>query len=160
MPTIRNKSKSWLITSETELIRDSLQRDQYIRSYLEKSPFPGIRSSVLDKIKWLKAIETEYDDILEDSCYMTMAPEAEEAVKDILLKTAPDEIRVDFILSKKQLDDIAGAMSHNNKTKFVKNFRKYHDITNKSENDDALAGSLDTFEKCKLWIDQTNQVPS
>ena len=43
---------------------------------------------------------------------MTMASEA---MRDILLKTLPDEIRVDFILTKKQLGNIDDAMGHDNK---------------------------------------------
>ena len=36
---------------------------------------------------------------------------ASEVMRDILLKTAPDWVRVDFILTKKNLDEIADSIS-------------------------------------------------
>jgi len=81
-----------------------------------------------------------------------MAPDAEEAVKVILLQMAPEKIRIDFILSKTQLEDIAAVIGQEEKEKFAKNFSKYHhDI-------ETTGGSLDTFQECKHWIEQRKTI--
>ena len=156
MPAIRNKSKPWIISSEIELLTDDMQRQHHLQNYLKRNPFPGVQSDVTTKAKWLKAIDEHHMEIMEDSFYESVAPEAADAVRDILLDMAPELIQANFALSSKFLDMIATALGEEQKTTFVQNFHKYCD----SGSETTPHSSLDTFEKCILWIKENKQLSS
>ena len=46
------------------------------------------------------------------------------------------------------------------KAQFINNFCKYNDIANKRQTDNTFAVFFNTFDNCKQWIIETNQVPS
>ena len=156
MPAIRNKLKPWIISSETELLMDDMQRLDHLKSYLKRNPFPGVQSDVPTKAKWLKAIDEHHMQIMEDSFYESGAPEAADAARDILLNMAPELIQANFTLSSNFLDTLATALGEEQKTAFVQNFHKYCD----SGSETTPHSSFDTFEKCLLWIKENKQLSS
>lgn len=151
-----NNQKPWVVTSEYELMQDAMKRREYVKEYLEQSPFPGLPSTVEDKVKWLKAIEAQYQEILEEEFYMTSAPESGDVVKEILFENAPDEIRLDVTIKAQELDEVAAAMKDEEKMKFVESFPKFN--YNSGKEDDG-SSSLNTFEACIQWL-KKNAIPS
>ena len=150
MQRFMTSSKPWVASSPYELMQDALVQQQYVEEYLQESPFPGTTSTVEEKVKWLKAIQAQYDKILEEDFYMTNAPESNDVVKKILLEHAPDEIRVDVVLKVKELEDVAAAMKEDEKVEFVNNFPKLK--YNSGKEDDGSSSALDTFDACIDWI--------
>jgi len=142
---------------------DEMQKQQHLQTYLKRNPFPGIRSDIPAKIKWLKAIDDHHMDIMEDSCYSSLAPEASDAVKDILLDTAPELIRVNFAISSNHLDAISNSLGEEQKNKFVLNYQKNLGGTGtrkRKTSSEATPSSLVTFEKCLEWIKENKKASS
>lgn len=96
---VQNKSKPWLLSTERELEQDGIERMKYKQEYLERHPFPGIKSNMATKIAWLKDVHCTYEEIQKEAFYSSVAPKAEDFGKDVLLEEAPDEIWVNFVMN-------------------------------------------------------------
>jgi hypothetical protein len=84
--------KPYLLSTVGQLSQDEATSKECSTKFGAEATFPGPSSSQQEKFVWLKALQGQYSEELEDSCYMTDAPEAHELAPRILLESCPEEI--------------------------------------------------------------------
>jgi hypothetical protein len=120
----------WLISSAKEIDEEEAERQKFIKKWLLECPYPGNASSKDAKTSWHKKLKAKYEqELLEDSCYDTLAPEANGIVREILLQMAPTYLVVEFCVSKTNLESIVKAVdkifSEKDQAQFASNLSKY-----------------------------------
>ncbi|GFH49788.1 predicted protein [Chaetoceros tenuissimus] len=134
-------SKPWLISSSSDLANDARESDKYKAQYKSTHQFPGVEASIETKMKWVQAIETKYEDIMDDSFYQASAPDPISYCKDVLLEHCPEEVRVDFWADYAKLKTAAKDMTPDNETKLLERVASYFpDMKGKT--------SLEKIENC------------
>jgi hypothetical protein len=142
----------WLISSAQEIDDDEEERQDFIKKWLLECPYPGNASSKEAKMSWHKKLKAKYEQELEDSCYDTLAPEANGIVREVLLQMAPKSIVVELCVSKTNLESIVEALdnisSEKDQAQFASNLSKYARKGYTGEN---------TWPAYKRWLLEVDQ---
>ena len=111
-------SKPWLLSTPSDLAKDKRESDEYVAEY-NTNTFPGAKSSIAKKVKWVEKVEKTYDEIMEDSFYFAQAPDPISYCKDVLFEKCPNEVRIEMLVDAVQLKKVAEGMTPENEAKIV-----------------------------------------
>ena len=149
-------SKPWLLSSEMDLARDKLKGNEYRSQYNSSHPFPGVESSLEDKIQWVKNIDETYEEIMMDSCFRASAPDPVDFAKEMLLEKCPSTLRVDFVADFEKLKAAAGNMSSECENKFRAKISAFIPEFIKVKKE--MPASWDTMESCLSYLEENAKV--
>lgn len=110
-------SKPWIISSPADLAEDERKAKEYKIMYNSKHAFPGVGSSIPEKVQWISSMDSFYDEIRMKSSLKPPNPIFH--CKDVLLEKCPDEVRVDFLVNYEVLKVAAEAMLPETQAKVI-----------------------------------------
>mmetsp|Transcript_17990 Transcript_17990/g.48948 ORF Transcript_17990/g.48948 Transcript_17990/m.48948 type:complete len:486 (-) Transcript_17990:895-2352(-) len=94
--------KPWLISTKEELIKDEFDHDEYVSTWLQQFPFPGIEEP---KLPWLKKLQQLYREE-RDAKFNSKAPDAFQVASTELLRHAPNYIHLEIRAKKSSVRNV------------------------------------------------------